>query len=531
MARPTQHIAIDIGTSQLKIAFLEMSKANIVVKKLITEDTTKVERDKLDEKVKEILKKSFTKSELSGSKVSFLLSYPFVEIKRLELPHMPREEIHDALIWQAKDKIALDIDKCFFDFVVAEETVEEFGSKKLIIMVAISPKTIVNKFANVSKELDLEIVGINVSPFLLSNLLKRYKIDKNEITSIVEIGREHTYISLYKQDKLAFLRVIPVSSNQITNAIAGSYTTESEKKVELSQEEAEGLKKKYGIPLDRSEELLEDKVPTRQILARMRPILEGLSTEIKRSFDYYTSELDGTEPKRIFLAGGGAQIRNLDVFLRGDLKSNVENINFPEGTKFESDIDPLPFLGAIAASIGPLETRPDLLPIEFKRRKLQRLEKISIRMFAFTIFSILVFSYIILSLRGADYKNRLISTKSHRAVIQGLVDIYNKVSQRSELVAKISSGSLSYINIFNEISNIIPDNIMLGDLSINENSKILSLRGKSFYTGKTPEEILTSFMQDMEKSRFFKEANLKKIAKSGKGLEEIADFEIECKIE
>ena len=123
MGKPTQHIAIDIGTSQLKIAFLEMSKANIVVKKLITEDTTKVERDKLDEKVKEILKKSFTKSELSGSKVSFLLSYPFVEIKRIELPHMPREEIHDAIIWQAKDKIALDIDKCFFDFVVAEEIV------------------------------------------------------------------------------------------------------------------------------------------------------------------------------------------------------------------------------------------------------------------------------------------------------------------------------------------------------------------------------------------------------------------------
>jgi pantothenate kinase len=83
MAKTTQHIAIDIGTSQLKIAFLEMSKAHIVVKKLITEDTTKVERDKLDEKVKEILKKSFTKSELSGSKVSLLLSYPFVEIKRL----------------------------------------------------------------------------------------------------------------------------------------------------------------------------------------------------------------------------------------------------------------------------------------------------------------------------------------------------------------------------------------------------------------------------------------------------------------
>ena len=151
-------------------------------------------------------------------------------------------------------------------------------------------------------------------------------------------------------------------------------------------------------------------------------------------------------------------------------------------------------------------------------------------MITFTTFLILILSYIILSLRETDYKNRLISTKSHRVVIQGIVDMYNKVSQRSELVAKISSGSILYINIFKEISSLIPNDIMLGDFSINEDSKILTLKGKLFYTAKTPEEILTSFMQDIEKSSLFKEANLRKIVKSGKGLAKIADFEIECEI-
>ncbi len=535
MAKLTQHIVIDIGTSQIKIAFLELSKGNIVIKKLIQEDSTEVKRDKLDEKIKKILEASFKKQELSNAFVSLVLSYPFVEIKRLELPFMPSHEIRDAIIWQAKDRIALDIDKCFFDFVITEEIAEEYGSKRLVAMTTIAPKEIINKIANISEGLNLEIVGINVCPFLFSNILNEYKrsdkADKEETASIVEIGYGHTYISLYKQGKLVFLRVIPTASNQITNVMAGAFVNESGEKIELTKNKAEELKRKYGIPLDRSEELLEANIPTKQMLARMRPVLESLSTEIKRSFDYYTSELGGTKPKTVYLTGGGAQIKNLDVFLKDDLGLEVETLKLPEGIKNESGVDALPFLAAISVSLGDIDKKPNLLPIEFKKRRLQRIEKISIRMIAFTAFLILILSYIILFLREADYKNRLISTRSHRVVIQGVVDMYNKVSQRSELVAKISSGSLLYINIFKEISSLIPDNIMLGNFSMNEDNKILSLKGKLFYTAKTPEEILTSFMQDIEKSSLFKEANLRRIVKSGKGLARIADFEIVCEIE
>ena len=39
MRKPPQFIGIDIGVSQIKIASLEPSKGNYIIKKLITEDT------------------------------------------------------------------------------------------------------------------------------------------------------------------------------------------------------------------------------------------------------------------------------------------------------------------------------------------------------------------------------------------------------------------------------------------------------------------------------------------------------------
>jgi len=529
MAKEVQHITIDIGTLHIKVVSLVDSRGKKIVKKLIMEDTPSLKEDELVDKVKDMLRRSFTKQELSNALISLVLSYPFVEIKRLELPSIPNDEIRDAVMWEAKEKTAIDIDKSYFDFIITDELVDEYESKKLIIMVAISPKKIVDKLAGLSMELDLEIEGISAAPFCVSNILNRLTPSNKEKTvSVVEIGYEHTSIALYKKGKLTFIRILPVASNQMTKAIAGVFTMATGEKIELSKERAEALKEKYGIPFGEKDKLLEDSVSAGQMLAKMRPVLESLSMEIKRSFDYYVSEFEDSRPEKIFLTGGGAHLANLDVFLKDEVGINVENLRLPDRVKTEGNQDTAFFLGAIAVSMGDMEVGPNLLPLEFRRHKLQKIQKISIRMVAFVAFSVLFFLYMILHLEELDYKKRLVNAQSHRAIIQDVLDTYNSFTSRLELSKKLIEGSLPYMDIFKELSNIIPADIMLEKLSIDEDKRTMEMEGLLFLKETSPEEMLAAFMQNLERSSYFEEANLKSVKKTEGKKKNIAIFKIQC---
>jgi type IV pilus assembly protein PilM len=56
------------------------------------------------------------------------------------------------------------------------------------------------------------------------------------------------------------------------------------------------------------------------------PVLVELATEIRRSIDYYTSRY-GSRPEQIFLCGGTAKLRDLDVFLSNELGIPVQIAN------------------------------------------------------------------------------------------------------------------------------------------------------------------------------------------------------------
>lgn len=530
MSKSSQNIAVDIGTSQLKIAVFYESKGSVVIKRLITEDTVYIERKNLHEKIKEVLERNFKRQELSGAKVSLILSYPFIEIKRLELPKMPQEEIEQAIRWQAKDKIASDIEKSYFDYTVSDEVLGEHDSKKLIVMAAISPREIIDKFAELSNALSIEIEGIYASPHILANILRAFsEIKKTETVSVVEIGYDHAYISLYKNSKLVFIRVIPVASRQITSAVSGVFTTEPGDKIEVTPDRAEMLKIKYGIPMDIKEEAIEGGIPVKQILARMRPVLENLYGEIKRSFDYYTAELEGERPKKIYLAGAGSQLKNLNIFLSESLNTDIEYIRLPNEIKNEGGQNIIPFIPAVSPSLSvSSEERPNLLPIEFRKQKLRYFEKISIRMVSVAAFVVLAASYMFLSLRMYEYKNRLASIQSHRYVMQSLVEMYDKVSERTALINKITAGTFSYVDIMKKMSMIVPDNTMFERISISSERKIVNILGKLYFATDKSEDVLTKLMQEIEGSRLFSDVNLKKVEKSQIDKEEISTFEIDC---
>lgn len=87
----------------------------------------------------------------------------------------------------------------------------------------------------------------------------------------------------------------------------------------------------------------------RDVIDAITPVLIELATEIRRSIDYYTSRYQN-RPDRIFLCGGTAKLRDLDVFLANELGIPVVvadptanlTVNCPKYTpQYLSEVSPL----------------------------------------------------------------------------------------------------------------------------------------------------------------------------------------------
>lgn len=538
MKRIKQVLAIDIGSAALKMAVLEVSGAKVRLLRTYLKEFPEsasqrhpASSQKKDEFVKSSIQEFLTEG-LSPKEVYIALSSPNVEIERIDIPNMPLQEIPEAVKWKIKDRISFKVDEAVVDSYIAEEHKEEDGSKKLAVTVAVVQKNEIYDIISIIKELHLTVVSINAVPFGIANILKGVKdIKPKEPVACVEIGAKHTYVSVYKSNRLLFTRIIPVSSSQITEAMCGVLVSDKGR-MELSYAEAESIKKRFGLPVDQID-MIDGKIPPVQVVGMIRPILEQLAIEIKRTFMYYTSELKGTEPKKVYITGGGGKLKNLCKFLNEELNIDVDYLNLPLNIDNETKEDKeslLSFLGLISIAMPVSDETINLLPPELRAEKAQAIQKVSIRVVGFTVLCILILLYIGISMHGSSYKKRLDNALPYSKALQTVTNMYNKVSQYTEAVGLIKSGEISGELLFKEISNIVPNDIELYELEFNLDPKEVRFKGVIHQKTSIVEDELTEFMEDIEASAFFHDANLSTIEKKQEKGKESAEFEIICSL-
>lgn len=534
--KPKRVLSIDIGSTALKLVVVEISGHRVKLLKAGIKEYPLSGAQTGTQTTDDIIKNyigEFLKNDALPKETYLVLSSPYVQIERVELPIMPSSEIVGAIKWRVKDKVSFDIDDAEIDYTIAEEIEGEGGAKQTVVLAEIADRQAIEKILVVMRELRLTVVNINSIPFCTANYLDHIKdIKPEEFTAFIEFGANHTYVSLYKSKRLMFVRDIPVSSLQITDSMCGVLVSDKGK-MELSKEQAESIKRQFGFP-DNTAVLPDGRISANQIIALVRPILEHIASEIKRTFTYYAGEFKGAEPSRIYLIGGGARLKNLDTFLSKELNVSVKYFDLPGEIRNETGENNevlSSYLGAIGAVLHPVGGVVNLLPKEFVGEKAKNVQRISIRMVGFTAISILILLYAGIGIRAGYYKGRLDNARAHRNTLQEIITLYSKISQRTEAVSLLSSGAISGSILLKEISNIIPADIVLNRLNINFNKKQVVFKGVLHSLSPVIEDELTKFMEMLENSPLFEEANLvsaeKTKAEDGRLT---ANFEISCSL-
>ena len=392
----------------------------------------------------------------------------------------------EAVRWEIKNHLPFPVETAEIVFHIVKEYVDD-NVKRLDMMVAACPKQLIDRTLSIAERAGLQPIHLDVGPFALWNtLLVWNQLKKEETVALIDLGAEKTGIYIFKDRILQFSREVTPAGADITRAIMEGIGSEGDP--ELIFERAEGLKQEMGIPSETRQEGLRDKsTPLSKISFLVRPVLERLSAEIGRSLDYYRAQFNEERIDRLLLTGGGANLKNIVSYLAGELRLPIEHFNplsdilfDPKriGTQF---LNQMGSLFAIAVGVAfPEPKRIELLPA--KEPFLSKIQVVKSIPVVAPGIALLIFLGIALYMNGqVNTIQKEINMK--KAKLVNLVVLQEKLKLLKEKDLQIKQKlsqfpssmlvSVPYRDILREFNNILPDNVALTLLSVQNKGKPL----------------------------------------------------------
>lgn len=522
----SRSMSIDFGASFIKVVCVEASdnKYRLLAYALGELDVSQ----KTPQEISAFLGHLLEVNSLTEKKVFLSISDPdWIFIKKLTLPAMPKDELLNAVKWQLKGQLPFSVDESESDLLVIGEHTDSEGAKKVELFCVFAKKDIINKYVAVAVACGLSPIKVSSSVFNYCGTLNL--ISSNfDLRAILDIGHTHSQVSIYQKNKLIFVRNLNFSTEKLTASLVGALVTDNGK-IQIDLHKASGILQKFGIPIDENQ-VLDEGIKTNQVIALIRPLLETVAKELDRSFEYFKSESGLDIPEVLYITGGGANLINFVSYLQDQLSLKVERLPLPEQLDIQSidkaklDLDANQLSSALGLSLS--NGGINLLPRELKSRKIELIQKTSLRVAAISISVVFVFSWLVASYQINDYKKRLKIAKAHLQSVEEIKNLKQIIDLREDLINTIHKEKVPSGGLLKLISAIIPPGIILDEFSFDQSSHTMWLRGIVTLGKDSVEKVLTDFMGSMENSKFVLDASLI----SSKENEGINSFEIKCEL-
>ncbi len=335
-------IGLEVGTSALKVVELRAgnppSLVSLALRPMppgLIQDDQVVDPAGLAAEIKSLL----SDAGISQRSVVTAVSNRQAITRNILLPKMTMQELEEAIKWEAERYIPFPIEEVVLDFYVLDNPSDVEDNGQIEVVIAAARLDLVSQQVEYLKRAGLEPVVIDVKPFtllrslhgsLLGDHLTRSTLsgtsytESNEVGVTVEIAASNSTITLVRGERVLMNRNISVSGDDFTAAIQRTFG--------LDFDTAEEVKLEYGtaaIPTEDEEELLnfdmkrEQFSPSR-VYESLRPVLVDLTTEIRRSLEFFRVQAGDANISRVILTGGGAKLRGLPAAIGDSLGFRVE---------------------------------------------------------------------------------------------------------------------------------------------------------------------------------------------------------------
>jgi len=317
-------IGLDIGEQNIKYVVVEKSgKQNVVLAFGINANTLDKNASE-NEVIEQIVNQIKPFSDFPKARIAWNVYGPRVGMKQISLPNMKKQMLADALTWSAKKDMNLEDENAIIDFIDLNER-DRKKDKHQLLAVGCAEDVVISR---ASAFLTRKITPFKVTPLPVS-LWKLYinsvEFDSEQCVALIDIGAKTTTIAFMKNGVLEFFREIQTGGKDITEALMSTIFYHGEPH-QLSAVKAEELKRTFGFPQNDLDDVTEDNVPVKEFAVLIRPILERLGNEVRRSIDYYKEHFSAPNLDRTFFLGGSSNLKNFSTFISEFVEGEITTL-------------------------------------------------------------------------------------------------------------------------------------------------------------------------------------------------------------
>jgi type IV pilus assembly protein PilM len=240
-----------------------------------------------------------------------LLGGSELHIRGLETEHTDPQEIKYQAQLQMADILPFRVEDARIDTVVAHKE----GKKYQILIFAVA-KQHIETLKTVVQALNMNLSAVDFEPFALSRAARLILGNESLTRTVVllNIGSDYSSLNFYGKGVVRHARILNFGGALLTRKLSEAMDMSFHKVERLKRDfqmlPGEGMK---AFPSDFSESLFKI----------IEPSLKDFARELKKTFTYFSRMQEGGKIELLFITGGGAQLKNLDRFLKHELGLSV----------------------------------------------------------------------------------------------------------------------------------------------------------------------------------------------------------------
>ena len=319
---PKRFLGIDIGTSAIKM--VELSRwgeriklenyGEILARFLYQKPFRTFEKSTLllsSNDIAKAIKAVMVEAQIKTRQCIFSIPDFSSFFTNFELPPMTKEELPQAVTFEARRHIPLPLGEVTLDWEVLKGEINQKKTKLKILLVAV-PNEVINQYREIATLSELGLFALEAEVFgLVRSLIPE---DEKRVISLIDIGDRSTTCSIIEKRVLIKSHSFDMGGNQLTEQIA--------KSLSIDYKTAADLKTKYGLLTGPGLELVAEE-NIREVLL---PLIDLALKEIEMIVKNFR-QIEGKEIQKFIIAGGTALLPGLKEYFEDYLKKEVEIAN------------------------------------------------------------------------------------------------------------------------------------------------------------------------------------------------------------
>lgn len=333
-------VSIDIGSENIKIVLGRYLKNKVIIEKafkiLTPEGAIEDGHIKNVNKLSDAIGDALDNNKINEDNIIFTTNSTSIINRTILIPKVTEDEIDSVIKYEVQQYLPINLDEHMIQYNILSEKVVD-GKEKLEVLIVVYPNRMIYSYAELTNLLGGKPYALDLNYNSKRKALYIMNPEMRETVLSMDIGSSNIGLTIINDNELVLIKAINSGGNYLDGQIA--------KLLGVSLEEAENEKKENCNLMSREEGPLEHSV---------KEVVDMWFDEASRFMKYYKSKNSQSKIDKIYLCGGGANIKGLERYVSSKFDMRVKILQGNSNIEFKKNVEEVSiseYINAIGALI------------------------------------------------------------------------------------------------------------------------------------------------------------------------------------